>query len=96
MLKFCLTSSDSQENLIYVLPGFNFFPNNSSKLKVLIFPTKMHYSYGVALVPFQTIKPHVEAEEKQTESRTVTPPAAPKPKREENPQVSEQKSVFFF
>ncbi|KAM6311362.1 PHD finger protein 21A isoform 5-T5 [Aegotheles albertisi] len=34
----------------------------------------------------QTIKPHVEAEEKQTESRTVTPPAAPKPKREENPQ----------
>ncbi|XP_054017458.1 PHD finger protein 21A isoform X7 [Melanerpes formicivorus] len=34
----------------------------------------------------QTIKPHVEAEEKQTESRTVTPPAVPKPKREENPQ----------
>ncbi|XP_054131211.1 PHD finger protein 21A isoform X7 [Melozone crissalis] len=34
----------------------------------------------------QTIKPHVETEEKQTESRTVTPPAAPKPKREENPQ----------
>ncbi|XP_039390663.1 PHD finger protein 21A isoform X6 [Mauremys reevesii] len=34
----------------------------------------------------QTIKPHVEPEEKQTESRTVTPPAAPKPKREENPQ----------
>ncbi|KFP90491.1 PHD finger protein 21A, partial [Apaloderma vittatum] len=34
----------------------------------------------------QTIKPHVEAEEKQTESRTVTPPVAPKPKREENPQ----------
>ncbi|KAM9557720.1 PHD finger protein 21A isoform 8-T8 [Guaruba guarouba] len=34
----------------------------------------------------QTIKPHVEAEEKQAESRTVTPPAAPKPKREENPQ----------
>ncbi|KFV02485.1 PHD finger protein 21A, partial [Pterocles gutturalis] len=34
----------------------------------------------------QTIKPHVEAEEKQTESRTVTPPAAPKPKREEDPQ----------
>ncbi|XP_030415814.1 PHD finger protein 21A isoform X4 [Gopherus evgoodei] len=34
----------------------------------------------------QTIKPHMEAEEKQTESRTVTPPAAPKPKREENPQ----------
>ncbi|XP_019406744.1 PREDICTED: PHD finger protein 21A isoform X8 [Crocodylus porosus] len=34
----------------------------------------------------QTIKPHVEAEEKQTENRTVTPPAAPKPKREENPQ----------
>ncbi|XP_031449348.1 PHD finger protein 21A isoform X3 [Phasianus colchicus] len=34
----------------------------------------------------QAIKPHVEAEEKQTESRTVTPPAAPKPKREENPQ----------
>ncbi|XP_055648528.1 PHD finger protein 21A isoform X3 [Falco peregrinus] len=34
----------------------------------------------------QTIKPHVEAEEKQTESCTVTPPAAPKPKREENPQ----------
>ncbi|XP_065491687.1 PHD finger protein 21A isoform X7 [Caloenas nicobarica] len=34
----------------------------------------------------QTIKPHVEAEEKQTESHTVTPPAAPKPKREENPQ----------
>ncbi|XP_074811453.1 PHD finger protein 21A isoform X6 [Natator depressus] len=34
----------------------------------------------------QTIKPHVEAEEKQTESRTITPPAAPKPKREENPQ----------
>ncbi|KAM9147393.1 PHD finger protein 21A isoform 5-T6 [Pangshura tecta] len=34
----------------------------------------------------QTIKPHAEAEEKQTESRTVTPPAAPKPKREENPQ----------
>ncbi|XP_063254567.1 PHD finger protein 21A isoform X5 [Prinia subflava] len=34
----------------------------------------------------QTIKPHVETEEKQTENRTVTPPAAPKPKREENPQ----------
>ncbi|XP_059705417.1 PHD finger protein 21A isoform X2 [Haemorhous mexicanus] len=34
----------------------------------------------------QAIKPHVETEEKQTESRTVTPPAAPKPKREENPQ----------
>ncbi|XP_057221281.1 PHD finger protein 21A isoform X3 [Malurus melanocephalus] len=34
----------------------------------------------------QTIKPHVETEEKQTESHTVTPPAAPKPKREENPQ----------
>ncbi|XP_039561165.1 PHD finger protein 21A isoform X6 [Passer montanus] len=34
----------------------------------------------------QTIKPHVETEEKQAESRTVTPPAAPKPKREENPQ----------
>nr|XP_041572551.1 PHD finger protein 21A isoform X7 [Taeniopygia guttata] len=34
----------------------------------------------------QTIKPHVETEEKQTESRTATPPAAPKPKREENPQ----------
>uniref|UniRef100_A0A8D0GCB6 PHD finger protein 21A n=1 Tax=Sphenodon punctatus TaxID=8508 RepID=A0A8D0GCB6_SPHPU len=34
----------------------------------------------------QTIKPHVEAEEKQPESRTVTPPSAPKPKREENPQ----------
>ncbi|NWV01580.1 PF21A protein, partial [Upupa epops] len=34
----------------------------------------------------QTIKPHVEVEEKQTESRTVTPPAAQKPKREENPQ----------
>ncbi|XP_029811944.1 PHD finger protein 21A isoform X9 [Suricata suricatta] len=34
----------------------------------------------------QTIKSHTEADEKQTESRTVTPPAAPKPKREENPQ----------
>ncbi|XP_065694325.1 PHD finger protein 21A isoform X9 [Patagioenas fasciata] len=34
----------------------------------------------------QAIKPHVETEEKQTESHTVTPPAAPKPKREENPQ----------
>ncbi|XP_071600897.1 PHD finger protein 21A isoform X8 [Heliangelus exortis] len=34
----------------------------------------------------QTIKPHVETEEKQTDNRTVTPPAAPKPKREENPQ----------
>uniref|UniRef100_A0A8C0HGE0 PHD finger protein 21A n=1 Tax=Chelonoidis abingdonii TaxID=106734 RepID=A0A8C0HGE0_CHEAB len=34
----------------------------------------------------QTIKPHVEAEEKQTESCTITPPAAPKQKREENPQ----------
>ena len=28
-----------------------------------------------------------KTDEKQTESRTVTPPAAPKPKREENPQV---------
>lgn len=44
---------------------------------------------------FQTIKPHVEAEEKQTESRTVTPPAAPKPKREENPQVSEHIQSFL-
>lgn len=35
----------------------------------------------------QTVKSHTEAEEKQAESRTVTPPAAPKPKREENPQV---------
>ncbi|XP_036883958.1 PHD finger protein 21A isoform X12 [Sturnira hondurensis] len=34
----------------------------------------------------QTIKSHTEADEKQAESRTVTPPAAPKPKREENPQ----------
>lgn len=34
----------------------------------------------------QTVKSHTEAEEKQAESRTVTPPAAPKPKREENPQ----------
>lgn len=34
----------------------------------------------------QTVKSHPEAEEKQAESRTVTPPAAPKPKREENPQ----------
>ncbi|XP_023509716.1 PHD finger protein 21A isoform X8 [Equus caballus] len=34
----------------------------------------------------QTIKSHTETDEKQTESRTVTPPAAPKPKREENPQ----------
>uniref|UniRef100_A0A8C8ZCX1 PHD finger protein 21A n=1 Tax=Prolemur simus TaxID=1328070 RepID=A0A8C8ZCX1_PROSS len=34
----------------------------------------------------QTVKSHTETEEKQTESRTVTPPAAPKPKREENPQ----------
>lgn len=44
---------------------------------------------------FQTIKPHVEAEEKQTESRTVTPPAAPKPKREENPQVSKHIQSFL-
>lgn len=29
----------------------------------------------------------METDEKQTESRTITPPAAPKPKREENPQV---------
>uniref|UniRef100_A0A452RFR2 PHD finger protein 21A n=1 Tax=Ursus americanus TaxID=9643 RepID=A0A452RFR2_URSAM len=35
----------------------------------------------------QTIKSHTETDEKQTESRTITPPAAPKPKREENPQV---------
>ncbi|XP_075783692.1 PHD finger protein 21A isoform X4 [Pelodiscus sinensis] len=34
----------------------------------------------------QTVKPHMETEEKQTENRTITPPAAPKPKREENPQ----------
>ncbi|XP_076970635.1 PHD finger protein 21A isoform X2 [Tamandua tetradactyla] len=34
----------------------------------------------------QAIKSHAETEEKQTESRTITPPAAPKPKREENPQ----------
>ncbi|XP_053416394.1 PHD finger protein 21A isoform X8 [Nycticebus coucang] len=34
----------------------------------------------------QTVKSHTETEEKQTESRTITPPAAPKPKREENPQ----------
>ncbi|XP_027693511.1 PHD finger protein 21A isoform X4 [Vombatus ursinus] len=34
----------------------------------------------------QTIKSHTETEEKQAESRTITPPAAPKPKREENPQ----------
>ncbi|XP_066486516.1 PHD finger protein 21A isoform X2 [Tiliqua scincoides] len=34
----------------------------------------------------QTIKPQAEAEEKPTEIRTVTPPAPPKPKREENPQ----------
>jgi len=38
----------------------------------------------------------VEAEEKQTESRTVTPPAAPKPKREENPQVSEHTQSFLL
>nr|XP_025041137.1 PHD finger protein 21A isoform X5 [Pelodiscus sinensis] len=34
----------------------------------------------------QTVKPHMETEEKQTENRTITPPAAPRPKREENPQ----------
>uniref|UniRef100_A0A5F8H611 PHD finger protein 21A n=1 Tax=Monodelphis domestica TaxID=13616 RepID=A0A5F8H611_MONDO len=34
----------------------------------------------------QTIKSHTETEEKPAESRTITPPAAPKPKREENPQ----------
>ncbi|XP_074192394.1 PHD finger protein 21A isoform X10 [Rhinolophus sinicus] len=34
----------------------------------------------------QMIKAHTDTDEKQTESRTVTPPAAPKPKREENPQ----------
>ncbi|XP_030773034.1 PHD finger protein 21A isoform X6 [Rhinopithecus roxellana] len=34
----------------------------------------------------QTVKSHTETDEKQAESRTVTPPAAPKPKREENPQ----------
>uniref|UniRef100_A0A2K5M9M3 PHD finger protein 21A n=1 Tax=Cercocebus atys TaxID=9531 RepID=A0A2K5M9M3_CERAT len=36
----------------------------------------------------QTVKSHTETDEKQTENRTVTPPAAPKPKREENPQLS--------
>uniref|UniRef100_A0A2I3S4F6 PHD finger protein 21A n=2 Tax=Pan TaxID=9596 RepID=A0A2I3S4F6_PANTR len=36
----------------------------------------------------QTVKSHTETDEKQTESRTITPPAAPKPKREENPQLS--------
>ncbi|KAM6464443.1 PHD finger protein 21A isoform 4-T6 [Liasis olivaceus] len=34
----------------------------------------------------QTVKPQVETEEKPTEVHTVTPPAPPKPKREENPQ----------
>ncbi|XP_057363594.1 PHD finger protein 21A isoform X4 [Manis pentadactyla] len=34
----------------------------------------------------QTIKSHTETDEKQAENRTITPPAAPKPKREENPQ----------
>ncbi|KAF6333921.1 PHD finger protein 21A [Rhinolophus ferrumequinum] len=34
----------------------------------------------------QMIKSHTDTDEKQTENRTVTPPAAPKPKREENPQ----------
>ncbi|XP_078245798.1 PHD finger protein 21A isoform X4 [Pogona vitticeps] len=34
----------------------------------------------------QTIKPQTETEEKPTEIHTVTPPAPPKPKREENPQ----------
>ncbi|XP_070616457.1 PHD finger protein 21A isoform X3 [Erythrolamprus reginae] len=34
----------------------------------------------------QTVKPQVETEEKPTEIRTVTSPAPPKPKREENPQ----------
>ncbi|XP_054826979.1 PHD finger protein 21A isoform X3 [Eublepharis macularius] len=34
----------------------------------------------------QNIKPQAEAEEKPTEIHTVTPPAPPKPKREENPQ----------
>ncbi|XP_008568733.1 PREDICTED: PHD finger protein 21A isoform X3 [Galeopterus variegatus] len=34
----------------------------------------------------QTVKSHTETDEKQTESRTITPPAVPKPKREENPQ----------
>uniref|UniRef100_A0A8D2D5S3 PHD finger protein 21A n=1 Tax=Sciurus vulgaris TaxID=55149 RepID=A0A8D2D5S3_SCIVU len=34
----------------------------------------------------QTVKSHTDTDEKQTESRTITPPAAPKPKREENPQ----------
>lgn len=46
-------------------------------------------------ISFQAIKPHVEAEEKQTENRTVTPPAAQKPKREENPQVSEHTQALF-
>ncbi|XP_048339766.1 PHD finger protein 21A isoform X6 [Sphaerodactylus townsendi] len=34
----------------------------------------------------QTIKAQAEVVEKPTETRTVTPPAPPKPKREENPQ----------
>ncbi|XP_044291725.1 PHD finger protein 21A isoform X1 [Varanus komodoensis] len=34
----------------------------------------------------QTIKPQAETEEKPTEIHIVTPPAPPKPKREENPQ----------
>ncbi|XP_039214503.1 PHD finger protein 21A isoform X4 [Crotalus tigris] len=34
----------------------------------------------------QTVKPQVEKEEKPTEIHTVTSPAPPKPKREENPQ----------
>ncbi|XP_032082618.1 PHD finger protein 21A isoform X3 [Thamnophis elegans] len=34
----------------------------------------------------QTVKPQVETEEKPTEIHTVTSPAPPKPKREENPQ----------
>ncbi|KAJ6667192.1 hypothetical protein lerEdw1_017170 [Lerista edwardsae] len=42
----------------------------------------------------QTIKPQAEAEEKPTEIRTVTPPAPPKPKREENPQM--MKYFIFY
>ncbi|KAL7992309.1 hypothetical protein Chor_016565, partial [Crotalus horridus] len=44
----------------------------------------------------QTVKPQVEKEEKPTEIHTVTSPAPPKPKREENPQDELRKCVVCY
>lgn len=59
-----------------------------------LFRFMLNQGLYIQLFLFQTVKPQVETEEKPTEIHTVTSPAPPKPKREENPQVPIVKILF--